>query len=128
MILDLFLCYLQIGLFSIGGGYAALPLIQSQVVERYGWLTLNEFSDLISIAEMTPGPMAVNSATFVGNRLAGIPGAAAATFGCILPSCFIVSFLYFLYARYKELALMKSILAALRPVVVALIASAFLSL
>ena len=128
MILDLFLCYLQIGLFSIGGGYAALPLIQSQVVERYGWLTLNEFSDMISIAEMTPGPMAVNSATFVGNRLAGIPGAAAATFGCILPSCFIVSFLYFIYARYKELSLMKSILAALRPVVVALIASAFLSL
>ncbi len=70
---------------SIGGGYAALPLIQSQVVNQYQWLTMGEFTDLITIAEMTPGPIAVNSATFVGIRIAGIPGALIATFGCILP-------------------------------------------
>lgn len=82
--LQLFLSFLQVGMFSIGGGYAALPLIQSQVVNQYQWLTMGEFTDLITIAEMTPGPIAVNSATFVGIRIAGIPGALIATFGCIL--------------------------------------------
>lgn len=124
----LFVTFMQIGLFSIGGGYAALPLIQSLVVEQNGWLQIREFSDLIAIAEMTPGPMAVNSATFVGIRLAGIPGAFAATFGCILPSCFIVSLLFYIYSRYREMSVMKSVLASLRPVVVALIASAFLTI
>ena len=62
---ELFLSFLQIGLFSIGGGYAAIPLIQSQVVENHAWLTMAEFTDLVPIAEMTPGPIAVNSATFV---------------------------------------------------------------
>ena len=73
--LELFWSFLQVGMFSIGGGYAAMPLIQSQVVTQHGWLTMNEFTDLITIAEMTPGPIAVNSATFVGIRIAGIPGA-----------------------------------------------------
>lgn len=73
--LQLFLSFLQVGLFSIGGGYAAMPLIQSEVVYGHGWLTMSEFTDLITIAEMTPGPIAVNSATFVGIRIAGVPGA-----------------------------------------------------
>ena len=73
--LQLFLSFLQIGLFSFGGGYAAMPLIQDQVVTRYGWLSMAEFTDLITISQMTPGPIAVNSATFVGIRIAGIPGA-----------------------------------------------------
>ena len=87
--LQLFLSFLQIGLFSFGGGYAAMPLIQDQVVTRYGWLSMAEFTDLITISQMTPGPIAVNSATFVGIRIAGIPGALVATFGCILPSCIL---------------------------------------
>lgn len=115
-------------MFSIGGGYAALPLIQSQVVSQYQWLTMNEFTDLITIAEMTPGPIAVNSATFVGIRIAGLPGALIATFGCILPSCFIVSFLAFVYYRYKKVSAMQSVLGSLRPAVVALIAAAGLSI
>ena len=73
--LQLFLSFLQVGMFSVGGGYAAMPLIQSQVVEQHGWLTMQEFTDLVTIAEMTPGPITVNSATFVGIRMAGIPGA-----------------------------------------------------
>ena len=89
--LQLFLSFLQIGLFSFGGGYAAMPLIQDQVVTRYGWLSMAEFTDLITISQMTPGPIAVNSATFVGIRIAGIPGALVATFGCILPSCILVT-------------------------------------
>ncbi len=126
--LQLFVSFLQVGLFSVGGGYAAMPLIQSQVVNHYAWLTMNEFTDLITIAEMTPGPIAVNSATFVGIRIAGIPGALIATFGCILPSCFIVSFLAFIYYRYKQVSIIQNILGSLRPVIVALIAAAGLSI
>ena len=84
--LQLFLSFLQIGMFSFGGGYAAMPLIQGQVVTTHGWLTMSEFTDLITISQITPGPIAVNSATFVGLKIAGIPGAVVATVGCILPS------------------------------------------
>ena len=126
--LQLFLSFLQVGMFSIGGGYAAMPLIQSEVVQRYGWLSMNEFTDLITIAEMTPGPITVNSATFVGVRIAGIPGAIVATLGCIFPSLIIVSILSFLYYRYRNLSVLQNILSILRPVIVALIASAGLSI
>lgn len=126
--LKLFLSFLQIGIFSIGGGYAAIPLIQSQIVVNHGWLTMNEFTDLVTIAEMTPGPIAINSATFVGVRIAGLSGALIAILGCILPSLLIVSLLAFVYYRYKNLSLLQSILASLRPAVVALIASAGLSI
>ena len=117
---QLFWSFIQVGLFSIGGGYAAIPLIQNQVVEIHPWLTMNEFTDLITIAEMTPGPIAVNSATFVGIRIAGLSGAVIATIGCILPSCFICY-------HYKGVAVLQSVLESLRPAVVALIASAGLS-
>ena len=73
--LQLFLSFLQIGLFSFGGGYAAMPLLQEQLVARNSWLSVQEFADLVTIAEMTPGPIAVNAATFVGTKLAGLPGA-----------------------------------------------------
>jgi chromate transporter len=126
--LKLFLSFLQIGLFSIGGGYAAMPIIQNEIVEHQGWITMSEYSDLITIAEMTPGPIAVNSATFVGNHIAGLPGAIAATFGCIFPACIICSALYFIYRRYKKVSLLQSILGSLRPVIVALIASAGLNI
>ena len=122
--LELFWSFFQIGLFSIGGGYAALPLIQSQVVEQHAWLSLSEFTDLITIAEMTPGPIAVNSSTFVGMQLMGLPGALIATLGCVLPSCVIVLTLAVLYARYQKLRAMQDILSGLRPAVVAMIASA----
>ena len=89
--LQLFLSFLQIGMFSFGGGYAAMPLIQGQVVTAHHWLSMEEFTDLITISQMTPGPIAVNSATFVGTKIAGTGGALAATFGCILPSCIIVT-------------------------------------
>ena len=125
--LQLFLSFLQIGAFSVGGGYAAIPLIQEQVTS-HGWMTMGEFTDLISIAEMTPGPIAVNSATFVGIRIAGILGAVIATMGCILPSLVIVSVLAVIYEKYRNLGGLQSVLACLRPVVVALILSAGLSI
>lgn len=97
MLLDLFLSFLQIGCFSVGGGLAALPLIEEQIVSVHHWLTADEFAKLITISEMTPGPIAVNSASFVGARIAGVSGALVATLGCILPSCLIVSILAWLY-------------------------------
>ena len=126
--LQLFLSFMQIGLFSIGGGYAAIPLIQSQAVDINKWLTAEEFLDLATIAEMTPGPIAVNGATFIGLKVAGILGAISATFGCILPSLFIVSLLSYIYTRYRELPMLQSVLASLRPAVVALIAAAGLNM
>ena len=127
-ILQLVLSFLQVGAFSIGGGYAAMPLIREQTVVLHPWLTAAEFADLVTIAEMTPGPIALNAATFVGMRVAGLPGAVAATFGCVLPSVLIVTLLSWLYQRFRSGRTMQTILGALRPVVAALIASAALSL
>lgn len=124
MLLELMVSFIQVGLFSVGGGYAALPLIQNQVVTLHGWLTLSEFTDLVTIAEMTPGPIAINAATFVGIRIMGPLGAVAATLGCILPSCILVSLLALLYRRYGKLDTLQQVLASLRPAVVGLIASA----
>ena len=121
---ELFFSFLQIGLFSIGGGYAAIPLIQNQTVELHGWLTQAQFMDLATIAEMTPGPIAINGATFVGLKIAGIPGALAATFGCIFPSLILVSMLAWVYRKYRELPVLQGMLACLRPAVVALISAA----
>ena len=126
--LELLWSFFQIGLFSIGGGYAAMPLIQAQVVDQHGWLTLSEFADIITISQMTPGPVDINSATFVGMRILGLPGAIVATLGCILPSCIIVTALAYFYFKYRNVSVVQGILGGLRPAVVALIASAGLTI
>ena len=124
LLLKLFLSFIQVGLFSVGGGYAAIPLIQEQIVNIHGLMTLEEFSDLITVAEMTPGPISINSATFVGMRIAGIPGVLLFTIGCIIPSfciCFILAHFYY---KYRTVSGVQVVLGAMRPAVVALIASA----
>lgn len=126
--LQLFWSFFQIGLFSIGGGYAAMPLIQNQVVDIHSWLTMAQFADIITIAEMTPGPIAINAATFVGIQTAGIFGAIVSTIGCVFPSCIIVMTLAYVYYRFRGLTMIQGILAGLRPAVVAMIASAGISL
>ncbi|MFR7590668.1 MAG: chromate transporter [Longibaculum sp.] len=126
--LQLFLSFLQIGAFSFGGGYAAMPLIQNQVVDLHHWLSLSEFTDLVTISQMTPGPIAVNSATFVGIKIAGIPGAIIATLGCILPACIIVTIIAWLYLKYRNMESLQVVLNTLRPAVVSLIATAGLTI
>lgn len=126
--LELLWSLFQVGLFSIGGGYASMPLIQHQVIDIHSWLTMTQFADLITIAEMTPGPVAVNSATFVGIQVAGIPGAVIATFGCILPSCLITIMLAYVYYHFRTLRIMQGILSGMRPAVVAMISSAGISM
>ena len=126
--LQLFFSFLQIGALSFGGGYAAMPLIQEQVVTMHGWISMETFSNLVTIAEMTPGPIAVNSATFVGTRIAGPGGAVVATLGCILPSCIIVTLLAYIYTKYRKMSLLQGTLTSLRPAVVAMIGSAGISI
>jgi len=126
--LELLWSFFQIGLFSIGGGYAAMPLIQHQVVDIHPWLTMTQFADIMTIAEMTPGPIAINSATFVGIQVGGILGAVVATAGCILPSCVIVLTLAYVYYHFRGLKMVQGVLTGLRPAVVAMIASAAVSL
>ncbi|WP_313530472.1 chromate transporter [Anaerotignum sp.] len=128
LIIKLFFSFLQVGMFSVGGGYAAIPLIQNQIVDTYHLMTLAEFTDLITIAEMTPGPISINSATFVGTQLAGIPGAIICTLGCIIPSFIICLSLAYVYYKFRKLGGVQTILGALRPAVVALIATAGMSI
>ena len=99
--LELFISFFKVGLFAFGGGYAAMPLIKAEVVDVHNWLTLLEFADIVTISQMTPGPIGINGATFVGLKVAGILGAIAATLGCVLPSCAVAGTLAFLYMRYK---------------------------
>ena len=126
--LQLFFSFLQIGMFSFGGGYAAMPLIREQVVSCHGWLDMGEFTNLITISQMTPGPIAINAATFVGMKLTGMPGAVVATLGYITPSCIIVTIIAKLYLKYREMDMLQGILGGIRPAVVALIGSAGISI
>lgn len=124
ILFDLFLSFVQIGLFSVGGGLASIPLIQEQVVNIHAWMSIAELTDLVTIAQMTPGPIAINSATFVGTRIYGVIGAIIATLGCIIPSCILVLLLGKLYFKYKNLSIIHGVLSGLRPAIIALIASA----
>lgn len=126
--LKLFWSFAQIGLFSFGGGYAAIPIIQKQVVDIHHWLSLKEFMDIIAISQMTPGPVAINTATFVGMRVLSLPGAVIATLGCVVPSFLIVLTIAYFYSKYKNLWVMQGILAGLRPATIALIAAAGLGI
>lgn len=124
LLITLFVSFIQVGLFSVGGGYAAIPLIQEQVVNNYGLLTMAEFTDLITIAEMTPGPISINAATFVGQRVYGTLGAVICSLAVVIPSFCICLTLAYFYYKYKNFTGVQTVLAALRPAVVALIASA----
>ena len=124
LLLKLFFAFIQVGMFSVGGGYAAIPLIQEQIVNIYGLMSMEEFSDLITVAEMTPGPISINSATFVGMRIAGIPGVLLCSIGCIIPSFCICLTLAHFYYKYRTVSGVQVVLGSLRPAVVALIGSA----
>lgn len=121
---QLFWSFAQVGFFCVGGGYASMPLIQAQVIELHGWLTMREFVDIFTISQMTPGPIGINAATFVGAKVAGVAGAVAATLGFVAPSVVIVLFLARLFFKYGDIGPVRGILNGLRPAVVALICAA----
>ncbi len=127
IILQLYWEFCKIGLFCVGGGYASLPWIQAAVVDNYHWLTMTEFVDIFTISQMTPGPIGINAATFTGTKIAGLPGAIAATVGFVTPSFFLCLTITWLLKKYGEISTIKGILNGLRPAVVALICVAGLS-
>ena len=128
ILFDLFKVFFLLGLFSFGGGYASMELIRSRVVTDYHWLTDREYTDIISIAEMTPGPLGINIASFVGTRTAGVAGTLIATLSYILPALVIVLILSWFYDRYRSLEGVQGVLSGLRPAVVAMIIAAAVQL
>lgn len=119
---NLFATFFRIGLFTFGGGYAMIPLMQRDVVERNGWLQQNDFTDLLAIAQSAPGVFAVNIAVFTGYRLRGVRGALAASFGCALPSVVIILLIAVFFRQFRHIEVVNNVFMGLRPVVVALIA------
>ncbi|MEG1553922.1 MAG: chromate transporter [Rikenellaceae bacterium] len=127
--LQLFWVYFKIGLFGFGGGYAMISLIQYEVVEHYQWLSLSEFTDVVAISQMTPGPIGINSATYIGYVTTGsIFGSMLTTFALCLPSFILVVTISKLLLKYNDNLYVRSIFAALRPTIVGLIAAAALLL
>jgi chromate transporter len=127
MLLELFLTFFMIGFVSFGGGYAMIPLIQEEVVTRHGWMTLPEFTDVIAVAGMSPGPIATNSAIFVGFAEAGIPGAVAAALGMVLPSLLIIVALGAVFYKIQGHTAVKSAFYGLRAIITGLIVYAALT-
>ncbi|SIQ69884.1 chromate transporter [Alkalispirochaeta americana] len=118
---QLFFSFFSVGWVSFGGGQAILPIIQSVVVTNRGWLSTGEFVDLIAISQITPGPVAINTATFVGYRIAGVPGAVSATVGLVIPPVIVSSVLCLLMRRHRDTPVVAGMQAALKPALIALI-------
>lgn len=123
-----FFTFFKIGAFSFGGGYAVLPLIQKYVVEVNNWMTMDQMTDLVSLSQVTPGPIAINAATFVGTKLGGLAGAIIATLGEITPSCILMLLLGHLFFKGKKISVLDNILKGLKPAVAALILIAGISM
>lgn len=119
----LFMAFFKIGFFTIGGGYAMLPLIQKEVVQVNGWLTEEEFLDAIAISQSSPGAVAVNISIFIGYRLGGVVGSIVSTLGTILPSIIIILIVAIYLYEYKDIAIVQKVFLGIRPAVVSLIAS-----
>ena len=126
--LGLFLVFFKIGAFTFGGGYAMIPLIQKEVVDNKKWVTNDDILDIIAIAESTPGPIAINSATFVGFKTAGVLGAFCATFGVVLPSFLIISLISLILTKFQNITAVKYAFNGIRAGVLALIVKALISM
>ena len=120
---QLFVTYLKVGTFTLGGGYAMLPLIEQEVVDKHHWLDDQEFLNMIALAQAAPGLIAVNSAIFIGHRLAGVRGTLAAVAGAVLPSFVIILLVAEFFASYKDHPAVEAVFRGVRPAVVAMVAA-----
>ena len=121
----LFVVFFKIGLFSFGGGYAILPLIQKEVVESHKWISVTQFTDIVAVSQVTPGPIAINSSTYVGYLVTGnVVGATVATVGLILPSVIVMTLFSMFFLKFKDNKYISNAFTGLRVVVVGLILSA----
>lgn len=125
---QLFLEFFKIGAFTFGGGYAMIPMIQKEIVENKEWLSPKDILDVVAIAETTPGPIAVNTATFVGYKVRGIKGALAATLGVVLPSFFIIVLIAFVFQKYMGMPIIEDAFWGVRIGVLALMVKAFITM
>ena len=128
LLIRLYLAFLKIGTFSFGGGYAMLPFIQKEIVEKNNWISMSQLTDIIGISQMTPGPVAINSATFVGYKVGGVFGSIVATLGVITTSFILVTVINKLLDKFKESKVIKAALLGMRPILIALIIYAFFDL
>lgn len=126
ILLDLFWTFFKIGLFTFGGGYAMLPLIEAEV-EAHGWMTAAELVNFVAVSESTPGPFAVNVSTYVGATIAGVPGAMCATLGVVLPSFLIILLVAGCFRQFRDSFAVRGCMAGLKPAVVGLIGAACVS-
>ncbi|MDD5491904.1 MAG: chromate transporter [bacterium] len=127
---QLFISFFRIGIFSFGGGYATIPLIEKEIITTHHWLTLPQFYQVVAVAGMTPGPVGINCATFVGYRVGGVIGSTIATIAVVLPSIIIVSLLYYIFMKYlaKGEESVKIFFSAMAPVVLSLVLTAAISI
>lgn len=128
MILNIFKTFFKIGAFTIGGGYAMIPIIQKEVVDNKNWMKNEEFLDSIAVTNSLPGPLAINTATFVGYKTAGVKGAIAAALGAVMPSFLIILTIALFFSNFSNNEILEQIFAGVRPAVVALIAYALVKL
>lgn len=126
ILIHLFLTFFKIGAFTFGGGYAMLPLIQEEVLAN-NWLSAQELIDFIAVSESTPGPFAINIATYVGTHLCGIAGSIAATLGVVLPSFIIILIVAHFFEKFKNSKAVKGCMSGLKPAVIGMIAAAVIS-
>ncbi|HPV14903.1 MAG TPA: chromate transporter [Candidatus Cloacimonadota bacterium] len=122
--LTMFLTFVKVGLFSFGGGYAILAMLQQEIVVKHGWLTASEFTDVVAISQMTPGPIAINAATFIGFKTHGILGSVLCTFGVILAPLCLMLILTHTYIKLQQKEWFKNLFKSLRLLSVGLIAAA----
>ena len=123
-LIKLFISFLKIGAFSFGGGYAMLPLIKKEIIEVHGWLTVTEFIDILAVVEMTPGPIAINSATFLGYEVGGVLGSIVATVAVVLPSFVIILIIAHFLSKFSDSPYVDWAFKGIRPVILGLVASA----
>ncbi|MBS4536459.1 chromate transporter [Clostridium sp. D2Q-14] len=127
VLLNLFLSYFKIGLFSFGGGLAMIPFIQEELIESHGWITSGEFVDMLAISQVTPGPIAINAATFLGYNINGVLGSVVSTMSVILPSFIIITTIAHFLEKFKNSKYVDWIFRGIRPTVLGLVASALYS-
>ena len=126
--LQLFISYLKIGFFGFGGGYAMLSLIQNEIVEQRGWITVSQFADIVAVSQMTSGPIAINSATYIGYTIGGFWGSVVATVAVCLPALTVMLALTKFFLKLKDNRYVHGVIGGMRPVVVGMIAAAALLL
>lgn len=125
---NIFLSFIKIGALAFGGAYAAIPLVEKEVVTNLHWMTYDEFSNLLAIDEATPGPIIVNAASFIGMKVGGVFGAIVATLGSIIPAFMLATVLIIIYNKYHKLSWLQSIIISLKCMAIALILSTFISI